>query len=114
MKPVLAFVEDLSRAFADHFLLYWSLLAYFVVLAPISGWGAWHATWGGPWLDLWLAVGCVIVASVTGGFVIGRFWRSRIAPLIAVVVAFVIAGRRTTMAARAAVRGAAVSGEAAP
>lgn len=80
-------VPDASRLLAA---LYWSLLAYFVVLAPISGWGAWHATWGGPWLDLWLAVGCVIVASVTGGFVIGRFWRSRIAPLIAVVVAFVM------------------------
>ena len=80
-------VIDASRLLAA---IYWSLLGYLVVLAAISGWGAWHATWGGPWLDLWLAAGCAIVASVAGGFVVGRFWRSRLAPLIAAVLAFVV------------------------
>ena len=80
-------VPDISRLLAA---LYWSLLGYLVVLASISGWGAWHASWGGPWLDLWLAAGCVIVASVTIGFVVGRFWRTRVAPLIAAVAAFVV------------------------
>lgn len=85
--PLPGWVIDASRLLAS---LYWSLLGYLVVLAAISGWGAWHATWGGPWLDLWLAAGCAIVASVTSGFVVGRFWRTRVAPLIAAVVAFVV------------------------
>lgn len=85
--PLPAWVSDFSRLLAA---MYWSLLAYLVVLVIVEAWGIWQATWGGPWLDLWFAAGCVIVASVAGGFLVGRTWRSRLAPLMAAIAAFVV------------------------
>lgn len=69
-------------------VLYWSLLTQLLIFGGLAVYGLRFATFGGPFIDVWITAALGVVASALAGVLVGRTWSHPLAALLSTGVVF--------------------------